>query len=339
MKVIDNILNEWSFRCHDGIVDLNNPKKVKILEEILEEDIDDDILNYLVGTNNDTKTKILKYLKRIGDTNNNEGLEQQVAKLLQARFGTSRKDIIEQVIFIADSKQFDLLEEFKNYLESPIVNYSELIENNNLDVLFSPTKFSKEFIDKIISIQGSAQPSLGKGEVALCVFLKDTYKSKKGDVVSDGNMIEIKGAAAKVMNKDISIGSKAEVLNNPNFKKLIELYGPDMKGKTWVERIQSVYIGSKKEEFINIVNALLKDLYPSTNIKVEEKDFESTSLFNKKLAAGIANNYLKYQDLLFFNPDTNDYIYINGYEDYINKIYDDTLYAANASDKVPRISY
>ena len=48
---------------------------------------------------------------------------------------------------------------------------------------------------------------------------------------------------------------------------------------------------------------------------------------------------LKNQDLLFFNPDTNDYIYINGYEDYINKIYDDTLYAANASDKVPRISY
>lgn len=37
MTVIDNILNEWSFRCHDGIVDLNNPEKVTILEEILNE--------------------------------------------------------------------------------------------------------------------------------------------------------------------------------------------------------------------------------------------------------------------------------------------------------------
>jgi hypothetical protein len=37
MTVIDNILNEWSFRCHDGIVDLNDPKKVKILQEILKE--------------------------------------------------------------------------------------------------------------------------------------------------------------------------------------------------------------------------------------------------------------------------------------------------------------
>ena len=37
MKVIDEILNEWSFRCHDGIVDLNDPKKLHILKEILDE--------------------------------------------------------------------------------------------------------------------------------------------------------------------------------------------------------------------------------------------------------------------------------------------------------------
>jgi hypothetical protein len=37
MKVTDEILNEWSFRCHDGIVDLNDPKKIRILKEILDE--------------------------------------------------------------------------------------------------------------------------------------------------------------------------------------------------------------------------------------------------------------------------------------------------------------
>jgi len=37
MIVTDNILNEWSFRCHDGIVDLNDPKKLRILKEILDE--------------------------------------------------------------------------------------------------------------------------------------------------------------------------------------------------------------------------------------------------------------------------------------------------------------
>jgi hypothetical protein len=35
MNVIDKILSEWSYRCHDGIVDMNNPNKVSILSEIL----------------------------------------------------------------------------------------------------------------------------------------------------------------------------------------------------------------------------------------------------------------------------------------------------------------
>ena len=37
MNVIDKILQEWSYRCHDGIVDLTNPKKKAILDEILKE--------------------------------------------------------------------------------------------------------------------------------------------------------------------------------------------------------------------------------------------------------------------------------------------------------------
>ena len=37
MNVIDKILSEWSFRCHDGIVDLNDPIKLSILEEIYTE--------------------------------------------------------------------------------------------------------------------------------------------------------------------------------------------------------------------------------------------------------------------------------------------------------------
>jgi hypothetical protein len=41
MTVIDKILNEWSFRCHDGIVDLNDPIKLSILNEIIGFDLDE----------------------------------------------------------------------------------------------------------------------------------------------------------------------------------------------------------------------------------------------------------------------------------------------------------
>jgi hypothetical protein len=37
MNVIDNILLEWSYRCPDGIVNMNDPKKKAILDEILAE--------------------------------------------------------------------------------------------------------------------------------------------------------------------------------------------------------------------------------------------------------------------------------------------------------------
>jgi hypothetical protein len=46
MKVIDQILLEWAYRCPDGIVDINNPKKKAILDEILKEfNIDEIDLN------------------------------------------------------------------------------------------------------------------------------------------------------------------------------------------------------------------------------------------------------------------------------------------------------
>jgi len=41
MNVIDKILEEWSFRCHDGIVDLNDPIKMSILNEIIGFDFDE----------------------------------------------------------------------------------------------------------------------------------------------------------------------------------------------------------------------------------------------------------------------------------------------------------
>jgi hypothetical protein len=37
MEVIDKILSEWSFRCHDGIVDMNDPIKLSILQEMIQE--------------------------------------------------------------------------------------------------------------------------------------------------------------------------------------------------------------------------------------------------------------------------------------------------------------
>jgi hypothetical protein len=54
MIVTDEILNEWSFRCHDGIVDLNDPKKLRILKEILDEN------GIILNEDDETYDKVIK---------------------------------------------------------------------------------------------------------------------------------------------------------------------------------------------------------------------------------------------------------------------------------------
>jgi hypothetical protein len=67
MKVIDKILLEWSFRCHDGIVDLNDPIKMSILNEILDKlGIN---LNEVVSSDSVEGINILKDKFGFGDDN------------------------------------------------------------------------------------------------------------------------------------------------------------------------------------------------------------------------------------------------------------------------------
>jgi hypothetical protein len=54
MDVIDEILSEWSYRCHDGIVDMNDPKKVFILNEILKK--------YNIDNLNPTMKEVILFL-------------------------------------------------------------------------------------------------------------------------------------------------------------------------------------------------------------------------------------------------------------------------------------
>ena len=73
MTVIDKILNEWAYRCSDGVVDINNPNKKAILDEILKEynidllkeDQDDklaDIFSYIGDENALTKIEVFDRL-------------------------------------------------------------------------------------------------------------------------------------------------------------------------------------------------------------------------------------------------------------------------------------
>jgi len=93
MNVIDKILSEWSYRCHDGIVNINDPKKKAILDEILKEfNIDKIELN----EGDETYDKVIKNALKIeeipqvqgkydlGRDTNVSGEDARIFKLLYA---------------------------------------------------------------------------------------------------------------------------------------------------------------------------------------------------------------------------------------------------------------
>ena len=142
MTVIDKILNEWSFRCHDGIVDIRNPKKLSVLKEILveykilTEDIDDDILNALsrLDPNDPRKEKVLTYLAG-GDDEKDKEIEK-----LKQQIGGSKQ---EKQVIIKKLTDKNIPEKVSRFI---VFEASESEELENLGQLIdSLEKLEKEW--------------------------------------------------------------------------------------------------------------------------------------------------------------------------------------------------
>jgi len=292
MKVIDEILNEWSFRCHDGIVDLNDLKKVKILFEILEEDVDDDILNTLINTDDDTKTKVLKQLQRIGKEENTE-----LESILKNKELNS--SIIEYISLLAS--KYGLSDELLDYLKSSDkLSLSDLEDSNNLlDIVQVKTNFNKDFISKIViytSKEGGK--GIGVGEIALAIFF-NAEKVKKGDIKMDGKMIELKGTGARFPGNEKGRSGNISYL----YEYLSKEYGIESK----------INLASYISEIIKIdpnaldnINVKLNEVYPNTeDIKITSENINIT--LNKKYIASYIKSHPENDYYMLISGDTLNY--------------------------------
>ena len=220
MNVIDKILNEWSFRCHDGVVDLNNPKKVKILLEILKpvlEDLDDDILSALVNADTDTKSQVLKFIKKstskTTEKTGEDGFYNYLAKhnLTPEYIGSLSDQIFE---ILSDN---DDLDKFNEYRKSPL-NLSELGETGDLTSVLAKTNISQTSIQQLLNLIGSeGGRGIGKGEIVLALFFNDTKIAEgKGDLTSSEGAIEVKAYNARLGTR----GTSASIFTNSDLARL-----------------------------------------------------------------------------------------------------------------------
>ena len=309
MEVIDKILSEWSFRCHDGIVDLNNPQKVKILLEIirpiLNEDIDDEILNVLTQIDDqDTKSKILKYLNNINKVEDKveDKIEDNLERELKLK--DFNEEVTEYISLLAS--KYKITKELENYLGSnQLLSLSDLGKEGNLyNIIKTKTEFPDGFIRRIINYTPSEKnKALGIGEIALVLFF-NAKKLEIGDIEIDNKVIELKGTEARFPNK-LGKGRSGDL--SDLYDELGKMY-PNVTLKSRQSSLSNYIklIAETNPEVLEFVNNKLNNIYPKTeDIKVT---LENPNIdINKKYIASYIESYPENDYYMLISKSSSDY--------------------------------
>ena len=358
MTVIDQILNEWAFRCHDGIVNMNDPKKVRILNEILEkynlveqeeeQSIDDKINTILSSLTDDEKSKIYKSLvkaknkiRKVEDKDNEE-----IKKALEKK--QIPEDIIEYIVLKADNQ--DQTEEIKNIIDN--ITFSSLPVEGNLN------EFAKKKIENIKWLNdlnvSQAGLSLGKGEILLTILFNgaklSTSTQKKIDIVigtagktanvevkQKGAVISKEGRSSAYQEmwfKPIFEPKKGEKENKISFKDKYQL---SSKLSTWTP-IFDRFNNLPNEEKVSYVKDINK-LLPKYGFEGElsTNDFSTLKKLCKKVAYLAVGDYINDKKIVLMNSDL-DYIILGGNAKDAEEIITNNNIHTDKSF-IPRISY
>jgi hypothetical protein len=191
MNVIDNILNEWSYRCHDGIVDLNDPTKKAILNKILAE--------YNVELNEARPKK---------ETPVEEEDNSEIGKIISTlKTAGIRKDILDTI-----------KNKLTSYSPSQLDNFLSKFRTYSINDTQEIYKQFQDFFD--VTTKG-----LGKGEVMLIIGLKDSKSGGQSskDIEINGKVYEAKELSAGEFNlaSDGYIGDTTYLQNLNTFKKYL----------------------------------------------------------------------------------------------------------------------
>lgn len=176
MNVIDKILDEWSFRCHDGVVDINDPKKVIILNEILKE-----------------YDLVLKEKDKVEYSNT-----LNVGEISKERKGKFRGDTVVELIkkripFILKDEDKKVLDFINDEIQNIFINheYNKLSKNQNIFVDDDNNFYKLEDIVKTDVFGGKVKGFSTMHETSALNELDDQIKNILSDKKLDSIKIKI----------------------------------------------------------------------------------------------------------------------------------------------------
>jgi hypothetical protein len=253
MKVTDEILNEWSFRCHDGIVDLNDPKKLRILKEILDENgislnegIDSDAVTFenFVLKEYAEAGQTINGLQNLYNAINNNPKKKELFNIIESNQG---KSLTSGNVDLSDTDRilFSLVMQFTN------------VTNGEPSELWFAMLF-----------KGKAEGGVGgKGN-----------KLKKSDIVSDVSVgdqqVSLKNYTS-IDNLDFGTLPKTEL---SDLKRLLTIYsiisGTQLNASLTRNSINNLLNEISSGEFQQDLQEYLTDIKNSPN-KIQQKIYSS----------------------------------------------------------------
>ena len=220
MVNIDNLVNEWAYRCEKGYPDMDSPSDLRVLKTILKEegitipqfqqviseqeksdeltikDIED-ILNQI----KDDKAAIKKIYNFISNRPGEKGF-----------FGVANdSNVTDKTVDTSNAPQviFDLLSnsgDLKKYLDFNKPGFGEIgKEGNFLDFFEGKSGITKDTLTKMFNFSGKESGrGVGKGEVAMALLFKDVKMAAAGggDLNWGGKSLEVKGSSARLGGRD-----------------------------------------------------------------------------------------------------------------------------------------
>jgi len=367
MKVIDKILNEWSFRCHDGIVDMNDPIKLSILNEImLEEGIDDDIVDavlnlskedpsseekkqkalaVLTGTSGDEKDKEEEEIKQSKDEVNPKDFKtiyNKIIPYLEEDKGLPDKETLALIAkFALKDEEEDLINYYKANHKFDI-NSNESILNVPISGGLKPATVGDVY--KMFSGGAGGGKGVGKEEYFLVAFYSNVSKAeKKGDIIIDGQKYEVKGVGSMVTPSGATRGSKEDVMDllTKDFIEKLSLdlpIEPFKENTRWIDTISDLYKEYKDpKEFLDKLQPVLNKKYPG--LLINDEILKDPVKFTKEIAKNLISNFSTAKDekIMFVSPDKKIKVY-NTKEDLIKDVDDGFIKISAFSDFVPRLT-
>lgn len=213
MDALERYLNRVAYKFDKGYPDVNNPKDIEMLMEMInplieaeekkEEALNVQTVKDLLDTLNGDQ-EALKYIKKY--IQNRPGQDSFFDYATSSNVTDKTVDTANapQVVFkiLADNDDF---QNFLKYKES-LKGFGSLGQEGNLLNKFADSGLSKETLKQILSFSGKeGGRGVGKGEVGLSILLDDVKMAAgKGDLDWGGKYLEVKGTAARLGKRDRS---------------------------------------------------------------------------------------------------------------------------------------